>query len=144
MGTRAPNKTQPIPPSPWLDFFFPFYFLVHFNDLYHENTTEKGYVLFTDFPGTVDLGENFSFVLFRGDGVSSTLLASHPPLSYPHNLLPTSQGGPKSWLGSQLRSWPINFLSECQWIHLVCTRAFPTEQTYHPWYISCCHESFLM
>ena len=70
VGTRAPNKTQPIPPSPWLDFFFPFYFLVHFNDLYHEGTTEKGYVLFTDFPGTVDLGGNFGFVLFRGDGVS--------------------------------------------------------------------------
>lgn len=61
VGTRAPNKTQPIPPSPWLDFFFPFYFLVHFNDLYHENTTEKGYVLFTDFPGTVDLGGKLQF-----------------------------------------------------------------------------------
>lgn len=39
-------------------------------------------------------GENFSFVLFRGDGVSSTLLASHPPLSHPPNLLPTSQEVP--------------------------------------------------
>lgn len=50
-------------------FFFSFYFLVHFNDLYHEGTAEKGYCLFTDFPGTADLGVNFSFV-FGGEGMS--------------------------------------------------------------------------
>lgn len=49
--------------------FSSFYFLVHFNDLYHESTTEKGYFLFTDFPGRADLWVNFSFAVW-GDGVS--------------------------------------------------------------------------
>lgn len=99
---------QPIPPSPWLDFF-PFYFLVHFNDLYPMRIQlRRAMSLFTDFPGTVDLGENFSFVLFRGDGVSSTLLASHPPLEITPTTSSPLQGGPKAELSSQL-GWLIAF-----------------------------------
>lgn len=79
MGWGHGDQTKPSQYHLLHGWIFTFYFLVHFNDLYHENTTEKGYFLFTDFPGTADLGVNLVSVLFRGQSVLNA-----PHFTIPH------------------------------------------------------------